>query len=296
MAGEAKRILIVTHKKPDGDAIGSSLALRLVLKHLGQEATVAIVDGAPESYSYLPQFFKIADGFRPQDFDMAVIIDCGGWKRTGFFEDDELNIDWPNHLAVVDHHAVQKLTPGLHIVDPQMCSSAQLIFYVAEEWGAPLTQELATCLMTGLSTDTGSFKHSNTTAEVFRIAARLMEAGASLNKITQNIYLGRSVPALRLWGRTLNKIKEDRELGMIFSVITKKDLDECGANLEDLEGVIDLMNSVPGTSATMLLSERGGEVKGSLRTNRDDVDVSKLAAIFGGGGHIQAAGFSVKKD
>lgn len=292
----AQRILIVMHEKPDGDALGSALALRLALKHLGREVTVAAVDAPPESYSYLPHFFKIADGFKPQDFDMAIIVDCGGWKRTGFFEDDELNIDWPTHLAVIDHHATQKLTPGIHLVDPNMSSSAQLVFYICEEWGVPITQEVATCLMTGLSTDTGSFKHSNTTAEVFRIASRLMEAGASLSKITQNIYLGRSVPALRLWGRTLNKIKQDRELGMIFSVITKKDLDECGANLEDLEGVIDLMNTVPGASATMLLSERDGEVKGSLRTNDPDVDVSKLAAIFGGGGHIKAAGFSVKKD
>lgn len=295
-AVQASKILIVTHKEPDGDAIGSSLALRVAIRFLGKEVSVAIIDMVPEKFSYLPYSFKVTDSFDPQDFDMVVIVDCGGWSRTGFFENDELNIDWPETLVVVDHHYMQKLTPGLHIIDIQASSAAQIVYYIFEEWGVEIDKEVATCLMTGISTDTGSFKHSNTTAEVFRIAGELMGKGANLNKITQNIYLGKSVSKLRLWGKTLDKIKQDRKLGLLFSVVTDKDLEECNADISDLAGVIDLMNTVPGMKATMLISERATSFKGSLRTENSNVDVSELAAILGGGGHVKAAGFDVPKE
>ncbi|MBN2585130.1 bifunctional oligoribonuclease/PAP phosphatase NrnA [Patescibacteria group bacterium] len=292
----ATKILIVTHFKPDGDAIGSALALRILLKEMGKEAEVATIDTPPDAFSFLPYFLKIKRDYRPEHFDMVVIADCGGWSRTGWFDDDELRIDWPKHLVILDHHHAQKYSPGLVIADENLSSTAQLVYYIFREWGIGINSDAANCLMTGISTDTGSFKHSNTTPEVFRVAAELLESGANLNKITQHIYLGRSVASLKLWGRTLNKIQQDRALGTLISIITSEDLKECGATLEDLEGVIDLMNTVPDTKATFLLSERGDKFKGSVRTNDPDVDVSKLAAIFGGGGHIKAAGFNVLLD
>ena len=295
-AQAATKILIVTHFKPDGDAVGSSLALRILLKELGKEAEVAMMDTPPETFSFLPYFLKIKEDYRPEHFDMVVIADCQGWSRTGWFDDDELRIDWPKHLVILDHHHTQEYSPGLVIADEEMSSTAQLIYYVFQEWGIAINSDAANCLMTGLSTDTGSFKHNNTTPEVFRVAADLMERGANLNKITQHIYLGKSVASLKLWGKTLDKIQQDRALGTVVSVITREDLEECGATLEDLEGVIDLMNTVPDTKATFLLSERGDTLKGSVRTNDPGVDVSKLAAIFGGGGHIKAAGFNVPID
>ena len=292
----ATKILVVTHIKPDGDAVGSVLALRILLKELGREAEIAMVDAPPEAFAFLPYFFKIRDEFRPEQFDMVVMADCGGWSRTGWFDDDELRIDWPKHLVILDHHHMQEYSPGLVIAGENLSSTAQMIYYVFSEWGIDINVDAANCLMTGLSTDTGSFKHANTTPEVFRVAAELMESGANITKITQNIYLGKSVPRLKLWGRTLDKIQQDRALGTVVSVITREDLEECGATLEDLEGVIDLMNTVPDAKATLLLSERGDTLKGSVRTNDPDVDVSKLAAIFGGGGHIRAAGFNVPLD
>ena len=292
----ATKILIVTHAKSDGDAIGSSLALRILLKELGKEAEVAMMDTPSDTFSFLPYFLKIKEDYRPEQFDMVVMADCGGWSRTGWFNDDELRIDWPKYLVILDHHHTQQYSPGLVIADENLSSTAQLVYYVFKEWGIAVNSDAANCLMTGLSTDTGSFKHTNTTPEVFRVAADLMEKGANLNKITQHIYLGKSVTSLKLWGRTLDKIQQDRVLGIVVSVITTEDLTECGATLEDLEGVIDLMNTVPDTKATFLLSERGDTLKGSVRTNDPDVDVSKLAAIFGGGGHIKAAGFNVQMD
>lgn len=290
---KASKILIVTHQKPDGDAVGSSIAMRIALNMLGKSAEIAIIDNPSEVFSFLPYFFSIKDKFSPFDFDMAILLDCGSWQRTGFFEDDELNIDWPNDLVVVDHHALQKLTPGLHIIEPLAASTSQLVFYIFNEWGLDIPKDAATCLMTGLSTDTGSFKHSNTTAEVFKIASKLMDLGANLYKIANNIYLHNSQSKLKLWGSVLNKIKQDKELGIIFSIVTNEDLISCEASEDDLEGVIDLMNSIPGVKATMLFSQRDKGFKVSLRTESDDVDVSKLAAIFGGGGHVKAAGFSI---
>jgi len=290
---QAKRILIVAHEKPDGDAIGSCLGMRVALQALGKEAEVAMVDRPPEAFSFLPYFFTIKDSFSPFDFDMAVILDCGNWERTGFFEDVELNIDWPDSLVVVDHHAVQTLSPGIHILSTQAASTTQLIYYICQEWGVDISRDLATCLLTGLSTDTGSFKHSNTDAEVFRVASKLMEAGASLNKIAGHIYMYNKPSKLKLWGTVLSKLQQDKELGIVLSVVTAEDLEKCESRVDELEGVIDLMNSVPGMKATMLFSQRDKGYKVSLRTESDDVDVSKLASIFGGGGHIKAAGFIV---
>jgi len=221
---KASKILIVTHEKPDGDAIGSSLAMRIALQALGKSVEVAVIDSPPQAFSFLPYFFTIKDGFSPFDFDMVVMLDCGNWKRTGFFEDAELNIDWPDSMVIVDHHPVQELTPGLQIIDTVAASATQIIFYVFKEWGLEISKDAATCLMTGLSTDTGSFKHSNTTAEVFRIASKLMEAGASLNKIAGQLYLYNKPSKLKLWGTVLSKIRQDKELGIVLSIVTEEDL------------------------------------------------------------------------
>lgn len=295
---KANKILIVSHKHPDGDAVGSCLALRLVLRALGKEVEVAMLDiDQVSAFSFLPHFFKIKDGFAPQDFDLAVILDCGGWSRTGFFAEDELIITWPEVLVIIDHHhRHQSLSPGVHLITAEACSTAEILFYIFQEWGVALSKDVALCLLTGLSTDTGSFKHSNTTQEVLSIAAELLTAGADMSKITQHIYQFKLPSQLRLWGRAIDKIKYNSELGLVSTTVLQTDINACSASENDLNGVIDLMNGVVGSKAALLLSERGEELKGSLRTEEAAVDVSRLAAIFGGGGHVRAAGFSIPKN
>ena len=291
----AKKILIVSHLKPDGDAVGASLALKLGLQSIGKSAEVVLLDTPPERFSFLPHFFSIQGDFAPQDYDMAVLVDCGDWSRTGFFADTELHIDWPDSLVVVDHHAIQKLTPGTHIVDATASSASELVFYILEQWGVAISKDIATCLLVGISTDTGSFQHTNTSRAVLAVAGILMEKGASLGKITRYVYADKAVPRLKLWGRVLQKMYRNPRWNMLVALITQKDMADCGASDGDLEGVIDLMRTVPNVRAVILGSERDNEFKFNLRTETDDVDVSRLAALFGGGGHVKASGFSVLK-
>jgi len=291
----ARKILIVSHLKPDGDAVGASLALKLGLQTMGKSAEVALLDAPPDRLSFLPHFFSIKGEFAPQDFDMVVLVDCGDWSRTGFFTDSELNIDWPESLVVVDHHKIQNLTPGIHIVDASISSASELIFYVFCQWEVDISKDIATCLLAGLSTDTGSFQHTNTTHAVLQAAGSLMEKGASLGKITRYVYADKSVARLKLWGKVLQKMRRNRRWNVLVAIITAADLEECGAIDADLEGVIDLMRTVPHVKAVLLGSERGAEFKFNLRTEAHDVDVSRLAALFGGGGHVKASGFSISK-
>ncbi|MFH1088533.1 MAG: bifunctional oligoribonuclease/PAP phosphatase NrnA [Patescibacteria group bacterium] len=292
----AGRILIVSHRKPDGDAIGASLALKLGLQGMNKSAEVAFLDLPTDNFAFLPQFFNIRDEFAPQDFDTVVLLDCGDWTRTGFFTDSELNIDWPKHLIVVDHHKIQQLTPGLHIIDATASSTAELIFYILQNWEVEITRDIATCLLVGLSTDTGSFKHTNTTKAVLQVAGILLEKGANLGKIARYVYADKTISKLKLWGRVLTKLKRNRKWNLLVSVVTQIDLDDCGATIEDLEGVIDLLRTVPGVKAVVLGSERKDEFKFSLRTEDLRADVSKLAALMGGGGHVKAASFAVPKE
>lgn len=292
----ANKILIVTHKNPDGDAIGSSLALRIALRNLDKEVEVAIIDSLPPEFVFLPHYLKIKEEFAPEDFDMAIILDCGGWSRTGFFVDDELNIDWPKHLVVIDHHYRQNLTPGLHIVNGAASSASEIVYYILKEWNVPITREIALCLLTGLFTDTGGFKHSNVNEQVLKIAAELLAKGADMNKIVQNINGNKKIAQLKLWGKIINNLKVNREFGVVFSIVTQADLDEFGLTNEDVSGILDIIRGIVGTKAVLLLSEKEDGIRGNLRTEEPDIDVSKLAVIFGGGGHIKAAGFSLPKD
>jgi len=267
--------------------------MKLALQAGGQSVEVAFLDAPPERLSFLPHFFSIKGEFSPQDFDLVFLIDCGDWSRTGFFADTELNIDWPPNLAVIDHHKIQKLTPGVHIVDATASSASELVFYILTAWGREITKDIATCLLVGISTDTGSFQHTNTSRAVLQVAGELMEKGASLGKITRYVYADKSIARLKLWGRVLQKMRRNRRWNVLIAMITAADLEECQATDADLEGVVDLMRTVPHVKAVLLGSERGAEFKFNLRTEALDVDVSRLAALFGGGGHVKASGFSM---
>lgn len=266
-------------------------------RHFGLNVKMAADGLIPKAFSYLPYYFKIQDGFHPQDFDTVVLLDCAGWTRTNWFEDDELNIDWPANLIVIDHHAVTTLSPGLHCLGPTTSSTSEMVYELFRRWEVPINREMANCLMTGICFDTGSFQHVNTSEKTLKIASELMQAGADLPMIAQKMYVGKSVERLKLWGVVLQRMKYDQATGVTMSVVTQEDLNKTGTTKEDAEGLVNLMNTVPNLKFSLLLSETSdGEVKGSLRTQDGQVDVGRLAAFMGGGGHTRAAGFLVPGD
>ncbi|MFA6047492.1 MAG: bifunctional oligoribonuclease/PAP phosphatase NrnA [Parcubacteria group bacterium] len=290
---ESDNILLFAHSHPDPDTTGSVLALREYAKSLGKNADLSCLDPFPESLSpIVPEKFEL-----PSDLDAGkykLIIACDSVER-GFdkivdkFTSDQV-------VAILDHHPDITMKKDINILDAGVSSVCELVYEFFVFNKIEITRKMATYLMMGILGDTGTFQHSNTTARTMEIASDLMKKGAPVAKIVQTTLSNKGICTLKLWGRAFEKAKVNSKNGMIASVITQKDMEECQASSEDIAQVASILNTVPGTKFSLILSEReGGIVKGSLRSEEyKDMDVSKLAATFGGGGHKLASGFEIK--
>ncbi len=289
---EAKRPAIVCHRKPDGDAIGSTLGLAALLAGRGAEPTPVCVDPVPQHYRFLPG----TDQFQttiPPDADLVIMLDCGSDAMTGF-ESTELRTAT---LVDIDHHpkSGRPATPRLAVTDTAASSTAEMIHELARFAGWPLNRAAATCLLTGIVTDTSTFQNNNVTPQTLDAAGGLLRRGAKLKQIIQHCFYSSSVAKLRLWGIAMARMEQSSQAdGVLSTVVTADDITKTGAQPDDIEGLVNFLKSVPGLKALMLLTDlHEGEIKGSLRAGDPSVDVSGLARLLGGGGHTQAAGFRV---
>ncbi|MCF7846162.1 MAG: bifunctional oligoribonuclease/PAP phosphatase NrnA [Candidatus Peribacteraceae bacterium] len=288
----ARKILLLTHKNPDGDALGGLLALFQVLQKAGRDVTAACLDPAPESLKFLPESEKIVNEFDANEFDLVIVLDCGDVHQTGFDKSKPELFDGSRKLVKIDHHPVASEFGDVQIVEPYFCATSSILTRLFEQLEIPIPPDVATCLLTGISTDTGSFRHSNTKPQTLRLAAQLLRKGANNSAIAKNVYRSTPLPALKLWGSVLRSLRQTDE-GVTLAVAQRKDFESAGARDEDIAGVVDYVNAVPNAKFSILLSERGGLVKASLRTLDEDTDVAAIAQKFGGGGHVKAAGFAV---
>jgi phosphoesterase RecJ-like protein len=291
-----EKILLVIHQSPDGDAIASSLALARALLKLNKIVAIVSKDPVPATFQFLPDSDTIGQDFFQGDWDLIVVMDCGDLKRTGFPTRIKDFASRRKRLINIDHHPKNDLhkIANINLFDTTASSTGEIVARIIDGLNINIDKEIATCLLTALYTDTGGFKHSNTSQKTLELASRLMLKGARLKTITQHISNTKTVSSLKLWGVVLSRLHNNRDLNMMVSLITQKDLKECAATFEDLAGAVNLIGSVPGTKVAMLLAEQNdGQIKGSLRTEADNVDVSKIAQIFGGGGHKKASGFLI---
>lgn len=294
-AGE--RHALVTHIYPDGDALGTTLALAHALKFLGKQVTLICVDEIPLTFQFLPGIEWFRRDCILGNFDVITVIDCGDLKRTGMPERIRTFAQGRHRIINIDHHQRNDLhkIATVNYFNYEASSAAELTLPLIQRLGVAIDKDIATCLLTGLYNDTGGFKHSNTSALVLRQAADLMIAGARLRRIRQHISNFKSIASLKLWGVALSRIIYHEKLSLVVSVITQQDLDDCGATQEDLAGCVNLLNSIPNAKAAILLVELlNGRIKASVRTENEHVDVALLAQLFGGGGIRKAAGFSVE--
>jgi bifunctional oligoribonuclease and PAP phosphatase NrnA len=290
---KAETILLISHKAPDGDTLGSSLGLYHTLLQMGKKPMVACVDRPGSVYAFMPGIETVQQGIAHIDFDLVFILDAGATHLTG------ANILYPElfdksrEVVNIDHHPTNDFYGRYNVVVPTAPSTTMIIYQMLMDLELPIDRNTATCLLTGIYTDTGSFMHSNTTAESLRMAARLLAKGANIRSISKDIFNTTKISTMCLWGRVLRSIYRTSD-GVTMSVVTQKDFDECGATYDEMTGVVDYVNSVPNSVYSVILTEKQGAVKGSLRTLKDDVDVSAIASNYGGGGHTKAAGFTVK--
>jgi bifunctional oligoribonuclease and PAP phosphatase NrnA len=290
---ESKNILLFAHSRPDGDAVGSNLALKEYIKGLGKNVDVACYDPYPEYLRALSEEnFIQPDNLDLEIYDLIIAADSverGFQKIQPLFKEKQV-------VALLDHHPDITIKADINVIDSSYSSVCEIVYDFLTFNKIEITRPMANLLMLGLLGDTGSFQHSNTTPKVMEIASNLLKRGANISKIIDSAFANKNISTLKLWGKAFEKAKVVPESGMIISVLTQKDLDECGAGTEDIAQVAGILNTVPGTKFSLILSERGeGIIKGSLRSEEyKGVDVSKIAAQFGGGGHKLASGFEIK--
>lgn len=291
----APRILVVSHANC-GDATGSVTALYLALTRLGKQVTVFLPAPTPKSFRFLPrtEIIKIDPSIiKWSEFDLFLCVDAAEPKLTGL---ESYWSERPTGLVTVnfDHHHTNTSYGDFNLVDKEAAATCAMLYEWFQAAGIAIDKQIATCLLTGILTDTGSFSNPGTNEAALRTAASLILQGASVGRVLDQVVRNRTLIELKLWGRALERLQENTALGLVTTIITQADINELGVTVEALEGVANFLNELQGPRAIMVLKEQSdGTVKGSLRTTRDDVDVSAVAALFGGGGHRKAAGFTV---
>lgn len=277
-------LLIVTHEKPDPDAVGSALGLALALESCGKQVQVACADPVPQTLLFLPTAARVTD--HPQPASLAVMVDAAHPTRLGSLSSVVARCP---QVAVIDHHVAPRSHPPVALLDQSAPAAALLVLEIIRALPASVTTDIATCLYCGLAGDTGFFTYQNTGERAFRAAADLTAAGAQPYDMHRRLSAQLSVPALRLRGKGLAAAQTRSNGRIVYSVLRRADFAETGAREEDTEGIVDLLKSVAGAEVYVLLKQAEGDKwRVSLRSQR--LNVAAVAREFGGGGHAVAAG------
>jgi phosphoesterase RecJ-like protein len=282
--------LVLTHYRPDGDAVGSQLALLLLLKDLGKTVEAWNDDEVPAKFRFLPHSDLITrPPAEPKDFDVVIAIDTSTWQRVGTAAQ---RIRSRKHFINIDHHVSNETFADINWVVPEAPASGQIAFDLIKGGGFTLTREIATCLFAAISTDTGSFSYGNTTAASLRVAAELVDTGINVGEICRHIYESYPYGRLMLLQKVLARLQLADQKRIAYMWITNAMFEESGAKREDTEGLIDYARAIHGVVVALLFEEltEAGKYRISLRSKHPKVDVNSVASRFGGGGHRAAAG------
>jgi len=288
------RFLVVTHENPDGDALGSLLAATLALRQLGKDADMYLPGEAPlpAEYAFMPLDGLVREAPGDAGERVLVAVDCAKEDRIG----DDAAIARAPLVVNIDHHHDNTRFGDLNLIVADASSTGEVLRDVFSELGVELTPELAEPLYIALVTDTGRFQYTNTTPKALRLAAELVDAGADIHAVFQEVYESVEFAKLKLLARALDRAEVLEGGRIVVSHLLRTDFADVGAAEPYSEGIIDYLRAVEGAELAVLireqLNERAHAHKGSLRSSIDELDVSAIARRFGGGGHRQAAGFS----
>lgn len=290
----AGRILIISHLNPDADAIGANLALREALEAIGKSVDSACIDPPPEACRMLSGYDRFLSSIEPQPYDLVISVDCGSHKLLGFQNPHPELLDRNvTTLINIDHHESNDFFGTVNMVMPETPSTCFILYLFFNYMGWRISPSMATALLMGLHYDTGAFMHSNTSSDTLRMAGRLQALGGENEAVVKALFHHNSLNQLRLWGRVLSGLHFN-DKGALVSAVRETDYEATGCQFEDLSGLVNYLNQVPEAKFTMLLTEdRKGNIKGSLRTQREDINLSEIAGLLGGGGHKKAAGFTI---
>jgi len=279
--------VITSHARPDGDAVGSALALSLVLRAMGKHAEVVLHDGVPRIYRALPGAAEVKQALPAgKSWDAVVLLECDSLQRTRLEGVD------PHFLISIDHHLSGKSFANLNWIEPHAAATAELIFRLAAELSVAVTPEIASCLYTALLTDTGAFMFQGTNEHTFNVARELVLAGADPARSARAIYFAHSPAKLRLLGEALRNLQQEGNVAWVW--VSTEQMLRSGAREEDCEGLVNYVLSIGEVEVAMFFREiADGRFRVSLRS-KGGVNVAKIAESFGGGGHECASGCSVE--
>ncbi|MDZ4784673.1 MAG: bifunctional oligoribonuclease/PAP phosphatase NrnA [bacterium] len=290
---QAKSILVLAHYNPDGDAFGSSLGLYLALKSLGKKVAIVNETAVIDKFQFMPSIKDIKTSAKDVDYEILISCDCGDRKRFG----DKLGSEFSESTQIIniDHHASNTNFGILNWIEGEASSTSEMIYVLLEKLQVKFTKEIAVNLLTGIITDTGSFRYSSTSPDTLRAAARLLETGADLSLISRAMFETRSRESVLLFAKTISNIEFFSEGKISLLTVTQDSLKQSASSLDDTEGLVEEGRSIKGVVVSVLLKEDLDQWQVSMRSSSSNSDVSLLASKFGGGGHKAAAGFRWKK-
>lgn len=286
---KAEDIVILTHNNPDGDAIGSSLAIYSALKEQGKNVEV-IIPQLPRIFDFLPYADEVKKEGSKKVYDLAISVDCAtikllnGWSN--YFEDATTSI-------VIDHHSTNSMYGDLNYVDLSAPACSQVLYTLFRYYNIEITQEMGTCLMTGIITDTGGFQYSGVSKETFEIAANLLTSGVNISKIYKRVFATRTKGNFELRKIAIDRMELLEDGKVSFTYITKEDEEKVNAEAGDYEGIVEEGRNIEGVEVSIFLHEVEDGFKVSTRAN-EYVNVSDVCLMFGGGGHARAAGATMQ--
>ena len=288
---KAETIVVLTHETPDGDAVGSSLAMKIALKQLGKDADV-IIPKYSRAFSFLPKASEIKKESEIKKYDLAISVDCADLKRLAagkeYFETAKTKIQ-------IDHHSINTMFGDYNFVNPVAPACCEVLLGMFEYFELEITQELGTCIITGIITDTGGFQYDGVTADTFEFAAELLQKGINISKVYQKVFSTNTRAQFELSRIISNRMEFFEDGKVAFTYMNLEDEKNVGAEEGDHEGLVNIGRNIEGVEVSIFIREKEGTngYKVSLRS-REYVNVADVALMLGGGGHIKAAGCFVQ--
>lgn len=287
----AETIVVLAHENPDGDAIGSSLAVCLALQNMGKKAEVLMKE-YPANFSFLPGIENIKKEASYEKYDMAIVVDCPDIKRVNsmyipYFENAKITAEF-------DHHNKNSMFGDYNIVNHVSPACAQILVSSFEYLHIEITKDIATCLLTGIITDTGGFKNSGITTETFEFAGWALSKGVNVSKIYRESMMVTTKTKFEAQKLAMERLEFFEDGKVAFTYLTKEDDARIGIETGDHDGIVEIGRNISGVEVSVFLYQREDDsFKGSLRSN-DYMDVADVCMMFGGGGHIRAAGCTLE--
>ncbi|MFH1947108.1 MAG: bifunctional oligoribonuclease/PAP phosphatase NrnA [Candidatus Magasanikbacteria bacterium] len=294
---KADKILLICHQDPDGDALGSISALAHFFDIIGKEYETFCLTEPSQHLASLPHLINPNTSgsiWQNANHDLIIVVDSGDLKYAGV-DEYIAKLQHDPIIINIDHHPTNKKFGHHNLIITQASSTTEILYFFFKYNNITITKNMAMALLTGLITDTENFSNSGTTENSLRVASALIHRGANFNQVKTWFLKNKPITALKLWGVVLSRLTINETYEIIHTYITQNDIMSHGGNEEESEGIANFLNNLNEGRASLILKEKeDGKFKGSFRTTRDDVDVSKIASELGGGGHKKAAGFTIE--